>query len=111
MTLEITDYNKLAFHFITYHRSPYRTARRWCSKVGVVLDEIVEENSVSARIRGRSDWYTVYIGDDGVYCSCQANRGQGYICWHIIAVSLYFSKKYPELAGKILAWIKKYEGF
>ena len=102
--------NNISYYFWLYHKSPYKTARRFLEKVGVFKDLDIQEDSVSAKVRGRHDWYTVYLGSDGVYCSCMANRGQKFVCWHMIALVLYLYEQLDKQLGlKVFEWIKKYE--
>jgi len=101
--------DKLIFYFLHYHKNKYHVARHFLDKLCIITHPIIENDSVSANIRGRHGYYAVYIGEDGVSCSCPANRGQGYVCWHVIAVALFFVEKYDYSEEKILNWLKKYE--
>jgi len=98
---------KLYFKLAAKHKEKLKKARKWLEKVGIIMKPVIEEDSVSCIFRGHHDNYVVYIGRDGVVCSCPANRGHGYICWHIIAVFLFFYEKFPELREKLESWLEK----
>ena len=99
---------RFQFYLAAHHKQKLKTAMEWVKKVGILMKPAIDDDCFSCIIRGRHDNYVVYIGKDGVACSCPASRGHGYLCWHVIAVVLLFCLKKNPLCEKLIEWVLDY---
>ena len=83
----------LKMYLLRHHRRQLKTAIEYLEHSQIKYF-VPEDFTFSAVIKGRHGDYVTQADfvKDEISCSCQANRGRGFVCWHSVALVLYLAQ-------------------